>query len=236
MKRSILVATAGLLGLAATLNPAMADNGKANGHATTHGNSANAHSTHSSASTASTTTHGKGGLASELKGLNAVKANPNALEHASPNSQVGRIAAYRDAALATAEQQTLLDEAVATKALLPVPRADLDIQTDIVTAQGVIDGIDAAIAAALLEVPPGDVAQLEADRLLALDVKAGFDQELADAGLLNQALDDAQVAIDVAQANVDAGQGLEDDALLIASGGRVLSDEAIAYIRSMLNL
>lgn len=45
--------------------------------------------------------NGNGALASELAGMNAIHANPKALENADPNSQVGRIAAYRDAAVVT---------------------------------------------------------------------------------------------------------------------------------------
>ena len=39
---------------------------------------------------------------SELGALNAAHASPQALAHASPNSRVGRIAAYRDAVLGRA--------------------------------------------------------------------------------------------------------------------------------------
>lgn len=49
-----------------------------------------------------------GAIASELKGLNAAHANINALRNASPNSQVGRIAAYKRAL----EQKDLLQSNV----------------------------------------------------------------------------------------------------------------------------
>lgn len=39
---------------------------------------------------------GRGALASELKGLNAAHANPQALANAAPNSMPGKLAAFRD--------------------------------------------------------------------------------------------------------------------------------------------
>ena len=259
MKLRSVLTTVAVLAFAAA-SPALAEkgnsngggNGNGNGNGNTHSNAADhttsvsaksnssgsaKHTTSASAQTTSSTPSKKG-LASELKGLNAVKANPNALEHASPNSQVGRIALYRDAALATAEQQILLDEAIAAKALLPVPRDPLLIQGDIDTAQGAINDINIQIGLLdpldPLNTPALD--QLNADLIVAEGDKTGFVQEQLDAAPLQQALDDAQLAIDEAAANQAAAQGLEDGALLTASNGRTLSDEAIAYIRSVLGL
>ncbi|PWE48083.1 hypothetical protein DEM26_20120 [Thioclava sp. NG1] len=53
----------------------------------------------------------QGALASELKGLNAAHASPTALANAAPNSQVGRIAAYKAAVLATGELDQQLADA-----------------------------------------------------------------------------------------------------------------------------
>ena len=212
----LLVATAMAAppALAVGITPALADNGKSKSHSTTHGNSAQTHgksSTKTKSAAATTTTSvktkGKGGLASELKGLNAVKANPNALEHAAPGSQVGRIALYRDAALATNDVVAAQEEAAAALAALPVPTAT-------------VEEVDAAIA--LLD--PAAV-----DYQAALDA---LTQERADIVAYNDALE----AVADAEGDLKTAQDAEDAALLVASGGRSLSDEAIAYIRSVLNL
>ena len=247
------LAAFGVLVLATGLTPALADNGKAKGHGATQANVNGNSSANGKAVSGSRASHGnsakhlnvaansipsKKGLASELKGLNAVKANPNALENASPNSQVGRIALYRDAALATNEVADILEEKenALDDLLLDAPRDELLIQASIDTTQGLIDGIVFAIAAALLVDPFADVTQLEADRLAAVGVKAGYEQELLDAAAQNLLIDAARDEVDAAQLEVDAAQGLEDDALLVASKGRDLSEAAIAYIRAVLGL
>ena len=148
-----------------------------------------------------------GALASELKGLNAVKANSNALENAAPNSQVGRIALYQDAALATIAVQNDLSQAAADLAALPVPERDLAT-------------IDSAIAALdpAAETYANDLAILTAERAAA------------------QTFADAVAAVDLAAQAAAQAQSAEEAALLVASDGRVLSDEAIAYVRSSLGL
>ena len=246
--RTILT-TLGVLAITATLSPALADSGngksngksdgKANGNSTTQGNSAaesksaarqsakdnSAKHDDDADDDAASSIPDKHGLASELKGLNAVKANPNALENASPNSQVGRIAAYRDAALATAEVATVLADAEAVRDDLPVPaRTVAEIDADIVaidTAIGLLDTASPTYDA--------DLAALQAGRVLIVDE---LDQTVAQ----NLAIAAAQDLVDTAAANLDAAQGLEDSALLTAANGRTLSDEAIAYIRAVLGL
>lgn len=87
---------------------------------------------------------GNGALASELKGLNAVKANPNALLHASPNSQVGRIATYYQAALATDDARADQDKAAA--ALTLAAAAVKDAKRDLAVALNIGTASDAEIA------------------------------------------------------------------------------------------
>lgn len=229
------LATFAVLALAAGLSPALADNGKSNGQGATHGNSG---SNGNASSGSQSTTHGnsakhaavaatpdKHGLASELKGLNAVKANANALEHANPNSQVGRIAAYRDAALATAEVAGALADAEADLAALPVPART------VAAIDAEIAGIDAAILLLDPAIPGNDVliAGLQAARLVTLD-------ERVLTIIQNDDIAAAQDLVDAAAVNLDAAQGLEDSALLTASKGRTLSAEAIAYVRAVLGL
>jgi hypothetical protein len=203
----------------AGLDSAHAENSKSNGNdsgggngksSASHGNSAATHSASGNSATkvaGATTANTKGALASELKGLNAVMANPNALEHAAPNSQVGRIAAYRDAAEITIEAQAALDEAEAALEGMDAPTRSVDeIEAEIAALDPAADGYAEA-----LEV-------LEAERDNA------------------EAYADAVIAVDLATAQLLAADEDEKAALLVASGGRELSDEAIAYIRSVLNL
>lgn len=209
------VAAFGVLALAfgaLTFDAALADNGKSNGQGATRGNSAAHASTgqtakknsakHTTAKVKKTKVD-KGGLASELKGMNAVNASPNALEHASPNSQVGRIAAYRDAALARNALQPAIDDAQDALDALPVPTRDLA-------------SIDADIEA----LDPTDI---------------GYD-DLQDERAATVAYGDAVVILDGATLAAAGAQATEDAALLTASKGRILSAEAIAYIRAVLNL
>jgi len=228
-----LKATAAILGLAAlaagplpsaliplvTVDAALADSGKGNGNgashgnsAASHGNSANAHAANASSGSgavavATNGSKSKGALASELKGLNAVKANPNALEHASPNSQVGRIAAYRDAAEITIGAAADLADAEAALAALDVPTREIDaIDAEIAALDPNADGYAEALAA------------LEAERANV------------------EAYGEAVAAVDIATEQLLGADDAEKAALLIASGGRDLSAEAIAYIRAALNL
>ena len=210
-RKTLLTLSALTLSLAFGLNPALADNGKAKGNNGARGNSAAVHGkaaeSHTAKVVSKKTKSGKHGLASELKGLNAVKANPHAMEHASPNSQVGRIATYRDAALVTLEAQAALDTADAELALLPVPARDLET-------------IDADIGAL------DPLAEGYAESLTALETERTGTQSFLD----------ATAAVEAAALELDTAATTEEEALLAASKGRILSDEAIAYIRAVLNL
>ena len=122
-------------------------------------------------------------------------------------SQSISAASYRDAALVTLDAQEALDQAGADLAALPVPARDLT-------------SIDAEMAAL------DPLAEGYADRLATLEAER-------DAVL---AYDEAATVVDAAAGAVDAAQAAEDAALLTASGGEVLSAEALAYIRSELEL
>lgn len=208
----------------AAFDSAMAESGKSNGggngsngehgkSASGSGNSASTHSTtgdtsyRSAKAVEGVRAASKGKLASELKGLNAVKANFHALDHAAPNSQVGRIAAYRDAAVATIAVQATLTKAEATLDKLPVP------------PRGLV-AIDAKIAA--LDPNAADyqdvLASLQAERVAAVTYA------------------EAVAAVHQAATQLALDHEAEDAALLTAADGRTLSDEAIAYIRSVLKL
>ena len=209
LKPFTLILAASALALAVT--PALAEkggNGKGNGGGNGNGQSAqHSQSASQGGGTQAGAKPGKGGLASELKGLNAVKANPNALENAAPNSQVGRIAAYRDAALVTGEKAAALAQAREDLAGLPAPTRTLT-------------EIEAEIAAL-------DPAAVDyADKLAALEAEKAATESYADAAAI----------VAAAEAELEAAAEAEHAALLTASNGRELSDEAIAYIRDVLNL
>ena len=153
-------------------------------------------------------------LASELKGLNAAHANPNALANASPNSQVGRLATYRDAALAAAGAQGAVD--AANTALAAFDDADqgrslADIEADIAALDPTAEGYD-----------PAQLDTLNEELAVA-------QTRDADRAVLAAAVTAAENAMATAGAS-------EEDALLAASNGRTLSPEAIAYIRDLLNI
>ena len=193
------------------VNIASADTTHGNSHAGGNGNGNSGAPTTASAKVTgqgdATAPTNHGALASELKGLNAIHANPNALEHASPNSQVGRIAAYRNAARETIAAQSALDKARADLAALPVPTRTLD-------------EIKADIAALDPNAPDyaTKMAALKAEQAAAVAYRK------------------AKAAVVAAKATLTTDQAAENKTLLIASGGRVLSDAAIAYVRQVLGL
>ncbi|WP_343116325.1 hypothetical protein [Ostreiculturibacter nitratireducens] len=169
----------------------------------------------------------QGRLASELKGLMAAHANPRALERANPGSQVGRIALYRDAALATIEAKAAVEalEQEAAKA------AD-----DLAALEAAYTGRSSADILA-------DIALLDEESDSYEAEKAALDAELAAAESfeaeqlrLQTVIDEAPAKIEEAELVVEEKEGLEGDALMTASGGRTLSDEALAYFRELLGL
>ncbi len=183
MRMKPLIATVALAALAASPLPSvlMASSGidmafakaggNGNGNAGSNGNGNGNGQSSASVGTAlgnsGATDSGK--LASELKGLNAYHASETAMANASANSQVGRIASYRDAAEATIGAETALSDAEAALGGLTEPsRSVADIQAE-------IDGLD-------------PVADAEAI--------AGLEAELADAEAYAAAVSDVELAAD----------------------------------------
>lgn len=183
--------------------------------------------------------HGK--LASELKGLNAVHANANAFANASPNSQVGRIATYRDAALDTISATDALD--AATEAIgeetenLAAREAELQSLDDAYTGRTTAE-IDADIAA--LD-PSATDYQEQVDALAEERIgaetyeteRAALETEIADA---TDAVTEAEAGLTDAEMALTEAETLEQEALMSASNGRVLSEPALDYLRSELGL
>jgi len=171
-RRTHLMLAAGLAALALTAAPAWAGNG--NGHGNGNGN-ANPHDNH-------------GATASSLGGLNAAHASENAFAHASPNSRVGRIAAYREAALAAqtaADTEAAISDALAHDDFSGDGMVDATDGTYDFNGDGVVDSADATAEQAAVG---------------ALDTNAD--------GVLNQDdVTNAQTTANTAQANADAALG-----------------------------
>jgi hypothetical protein len=193
-----LLLSAGIAGLLLTAMPlgfdgstigpvqAWAGNDNGHGHAGEHGNgNANGHG------------ENHGSIASKLGALNAAHASDTALANASPNSRVGKIAAYKEAELAAkaaAADAATADQAVADAqaALDAALAANADVDTLNDVDQATIDGLTQ------------DVADAEAAAATA-DATAQTAQDDADAALVNAANkditdDDGNVLTDVRDA------------------------------------
>jgi hypothetical protein len=183
----------------------------------------------------------KGKLASELKGMNAVKANPNALANASPNSQVGRIAAYREAALAaqaagedlSEAQQDLLD---ATDALNTAEAALIELNENYTgrTAAEIAEDIAALDPAS--QSYGADLEALSAEKSAAELHEMEVSQKQADIEAAAEAAAIADAEAAQAEESAIASAAAEEAALLEAANGRVLSPEAVSYVRDQLGL
>jgi hypothetical protein len=186
-----LLLSAGLAGLlltamplgfdGSTIGPVQAWAGSENGHghAGEHGNgNANGHD--------NVAGENHGSTASKLGALNAAHASDTALANASPNSRVGKVAAYKEAELAA--QAAEADAAAADQAVADAQAA-----------------LDAAIAANADDDPLNDVDQATID---------GLTQDVADAEAAAATADaDAQAAKDEADAALvnAANKDITDD-------------------------
>lgn len=192
------------------MDAAYAGNGSGNGGGNGNGGgkSGDKSSKSSKADKAKKTTKtkaGTGAIASELKGLNAYHASSTAFENAAPNSQVGRIAAYREAAMATQDAGAAVDDA----------------ELALGAAEQTLSDAQAAYDAAKQS---GSATQEELDALQADIDAAQGDMDLAQA--------DYDTAVEDAETLTMA----EEEALLEASNGRVLSRGAIEYLREKLGI
>ena len=153
------------------------NNGNGNGNGGNNGNSGN----NGNAGNNGNGNNGHGSIASALGGLNAAHANENAFANASPNSRVGKIAAYRDAALLTNELSTLAEAELAALNLLAVPtRTSADIEAEIAAAVAGTDLtlLEAELAEALTY--EGALSAYEAAAAAATE-QEGIETELLEA-------------------------------------------------------
>jgi len=200
------ISTASIATLAFTADAAFAGNGNGNnGNGNGNGGSRN------NGNNGNGNGNGKnnhGAIASALGALNAAHANENALLNASPNSRVGMIAAYRDAAVITNELSAVAALLAGELALLtPPPRLIADIEADIQAA--IDEGLDTGI----------------------------LDQELADALAYDSTdYDAALLAFNEADLAASEQQLIENDLLEAAANKDVPEGEALLALRDMLGL
>jgi hypothetical protein len=223
------LAAAGAVGSVTLLTTfAHAGNGNGNGN----GNSENG--AQSKGNKGQNDHSGKGSTASALGALNAAHANPNALLHASPNSRVGRIAAYRDEVLATMGLEADLAEARAILDGLAVPaRPTAEVEAELALASGDLADAEALLADLLDDDPPDINAIAEAE--LARDELAGAVAELEDELAGNLAWDAAAAAVDELELLLD-GRDEVERAALEAAANKPVTDLVEAEVRALLGL
>ncbi len=178
---------------------------------------------------------------SELGALNAAHASPNALKNASPNSRVGRIAAYRDAVLAGEELEAELEEKQAELDLLTPPERPLsEIKDDVAAADDAVDTKAAEVAD--LEADLAEAGGTDAEIEAALDAAR---DELASAEAAAEELRDEQAAaveyetvsgeVDELTQKVEDQPEVERD-LLEAAANKPVTDEVEAAVKKLLGL
>lgn len=190
--------------------------------------------------------NGRGALASELRGLNAAHANQNALENASPNSMPGKLYIYQQ------EQPEL--RADSAESLVELERLTA-LTPDEIAAEFTDDGYAAALEAAAGD--PDELLRLTElteeqilvefpsveDYATALEAAAGdpasleFLQGLDAAGIAAE-FPDSDYATSLAGADNDYLEAEQSvlESLLLLSGDRLLSEEAIAELDRLLGL
>lgn len=153
---------------------------------------------------------GRGAIASELKGRNAVNASATAFANASPNSMVGQIATYSNAVDDLAEAET--DLADAEKAVVDAEKAVADAKAAVETAQKALnDAADddaKADAKDALEDAEDDLETAEGDLAKAEDAAKDAEKAVADA---ETAVDESSTAIGLDTLSDEALEAFHDE-------------------------
>ncbi len=231
-RRVHLMLAAGMAALALTALPVGFDNGSlgldlarawadpGKGHANGHADARGQNDSH-------------GSVASSLGALNAAHASDTAFAHANPTkSRVGRIAAYRDAALAA---QTADQAAADAQANLDAANQAVTDGTQAVTdAQAALDAANALNADAD---PLNDVDQATIDSLTAArdTAQADLDAAQADLDAANLAVTDNTQAVTDAQAAATTADATPDDALA-AAANKPVTDQVIDAVNELLGI
>jgi hypothetical protein len=186
---------------------------------------------------------GSNGLAhpSELGALNAAHASANALENASPNSRVGRIAAYRDAVLQGRDLAIRLEEKAALLGALDAPDRPLS-EIDTAVADADADVKAKADAVTALE---AELAAAGGQDLTILDKLNTARDLLTEAETVAQDLKTEQaaaLAYEVLDAEVKAltrqvaDQPMLERSTLEAAANKPVTDAVEAAVRALLGL
>lgn len=155
--------------------------------------------------------NGRGAIASELRNLNAMCANGNAMANASPDSNVGQINTFY---VAKAEADAIAET-------LPEEYRDLSETEIAATMVAIVDLIDANNAT---------ITALEAELATATD-QTTIDTLNGQISTLQAQNATAQSQYDGLDAYSDAISA-ESEALTVATRGRELSEEALAYFEA----
>jgi hypothetical protein len=171
---------------------------------------------------------------SKLGALNAAHANERALENASPNSRVGRIAIYRDTVLAGEELATDLEEKEALLGSLPVPRDQTDIADELVDANKEAEDLKAALRGLETQVPPATPEELQTARNLVdeAEEKARLLEEEQRAAIAYENLQ--QEVADLEQRILDQPEA--ERSALEAAANKEVTDEVEASVKALLGL
>lgn len=184
-----------------------------------------------------------GASPSELGALNAAHASPQALANASPNSRVGRIAAYRDAVLGREDLLSDYDEArAALDAAIPPSRdqatidADLvQLGTDIGVAAVELAGLQAELAAAPAETDTTALAEEIATLETTIEALS-MERTAAQAELAAGILYDDLAAREAELRQAIADQPAAELSLLEAAANKTVTESVIAAVNNLLGL
>lgn len=210
---ALSLASASAVVLVTTAEPAFAGNGNGNGNGNGHGNrdrerSNNGRGSEMRAQHAGN--NGRGAIARELRNLNAMCANANAMANADPDSNVGRIASFY---VAKADADT-------AAAGLPQEWQNLTAAE----VDGTISAIDQLIADNEIEI--GGLQETLATLTPGID-----DTQISEiSGQIAALTQQNTVAAQQKEALASYGEALDaqNEALTYATRGRELSEEALA--------
>lgn len=184
-----------------------------------------------------------GASASDLGALNAAHASPQALANASPNSRVGRIAAYRDAVLGRADLLSDYDLARAALDAATPPSRDsatiggdiAQLDTDIGVKAAELSGLQAELAAAPADADTtalaGEIAAVEGE----------IDALSAERATVQAELDAAKAYDTLTLREAELRQAIADQpatelGLLEAAANKPVTDAVVAAVNNLLGL
>ena len=175
------------------------------------------------------TPNGRGHIASALGALNAAHANENALANASPNSRVGRIAAYRDEVLNGQAAEKELEDAQTLLDTLEAPdRTSEEVEADLRDVQRQIGDLRDQIAAAETEEEAealrGDLRTLRSERRT---LAAEYNE--------TNTYEQAEQAVEDLTDEVESSEDLQME-LLEAAANKEVTDEVVEEVNRLLGI